>query len=267
MPLIVFAHANSFPASTYGVLFEQLRTRGYTVVALEKFGHDPRYPVSDNWPQLVAQLADFARAEVAAFGERAFLVGHSLGGYLSLMCAAQYPELARGVLLLDAPLVGGWRAAGLRLGKRTKLLRRFSPAMVSHQRRNRWPDLAAVYGHFHAKKMFRRWDQQTLYNYVNFGTHDEGGQRALSFDRDVESHIYNTIADNIDEWLRCYPLHCKAGFVGGVHSREMGQVGMSTVSRVVGSRIAMLDGGHLFPMEKPHQTAAAMDAMLRQLDA
>ncbi|MFN9940345.1 MAG: alpha/beta hydrolase, partial [bacterium] len=53
MPLIVYSHANSFSASTYGVLFRSLRARGYTVKALERFGHDPRYPVTSNWRHLV----------------------------------------------------------------------------------------------------------------------------------------------------------------------------------------------------------------------
>ena len=66
MPLIVFSHANSFPASTYGVLFRSLRARGFTVRAIEKFGHDPQYPVTSNWPHLVQQLADFAAPEIAA---------------------------------------------------------------------------------------------------------------------------------------------------------------------------------------------------------
>ncbi|HEX6361443.1 MAG TPA: alpha/beta hydrolase, partial [Albitalea sp.] len=102
MSLIVFSHANSFPASTYGVLFKSLRTRGFTVRAVERYGHDERYPVTDNWPHLVQQLHDFAEREVQKAGEPAFLVGHSLGGFLSLMCAARHPALARGLLLIDA---------------------------------------------------------------------------------------------------------------------------------------------------------------------
>ena len=62
--LLVFSHANSFPASTYKVLFNGLRSRGFTVKAIDKYGHDPKYPASNNWPHLLQHLADFAgRAE------------------------------------------------------------------------------------------------------------------------------------------------------------------------------------------------------------
>ena len=44
MALLVFSHANSFGASTYGVLFRHLKARGFKVRAIERFGHDPRYP-------------------------------------------------------------------------------------------------------------------------------------------------------------------------------------------------------------------------------
>jgi hypothetical protein len=37
--------------------------------------------------------------------------------------------------------------------------------------------------------------------------------------------------------------------------------------RVAAGRIMMLDGSHLFPMEKPVATAAAIEASLRSLEA
>ena len=85
MSLVVFSHANSFPAATYGILFRQLRSRGFLVRAVDQFGHDPDYPVGNNWAALVQQLHDFAAREVDKAGEPAFLVGHSLGGFLSIM--------------------------------------------------------------------------------------------------------------------------------------------------------------------------------------
>ena len=71
---IVFSHANSFPASTYKLLFKSLRARGYAVKAPDKFGHDARYPVTDNWPHLVQQLVDFAEPVVEKAGQPVWLV-------------------------------------------------------------------------------------------------------------------------------------------------------------------------------------------------
>jgi pimeloyl-ACP methyl ester carboxylesterase len=267
MSLIVFSHANSFPASTYGVLFKSLRSRGYTVKAVDKFGHDPKYPVTNNWPLMVQQLHDLARRETDKAGEPAWLVGHSLGGFLSLMCAARHPELAKGVLLIDSPILGGWRATTLGVIKRTQLVGSVSPGAVSRRRKNAWPDKDAVLAHFRHKKAFARWDAQVLADYVNHGTHEVDGQRVLAFDRDVETAIYNTLPDNLDRLLKRHPLKCPVAFIGGTRSEEMKQVGMTMTEQVVKGRIMMLDGSHLFPMEKPLATAAAIEASLRGMSA
>jgi hypothetical protein len=69
MSTIVFSHANSFPASTYRVLFGHLEARGFTVKALEMVGRDARYPVTNNWPQVVPQLIDYTRDAVSQTGK------------------------------------------------------------------------------------------------------------------------------------------------------------------------------------------------------
>ena len=271
-PLIIFSHGNSFPASTYGVLFQSLKARGFRVEAIEKFGHDPRYPVTSNWPDLVRQLADFAGAQVQASGRAAYLVGHSLGGFLSLMCAACHPELGgqpvKGVVMLDSPIVGGWRATALSVAKRARLVGSVAPGAVSKKRRQQWLNRDDVLAHFRGKKAFARWDGQMLRDYIEHGTHegDEQGQRLLSFDRDVETAIYNTLPDNLERLLRIHPLKCPAAYIGGRQSVEMKQVGMALTEKITHGRIMMLDGSHLFPMEKPLATAAAIEAALLNFD-
>lgn len=275
MSLIVFSHANSFPASTYGVLFKSLRSRGHVVRAVDRFGHDPRYPVTSNWPHLVQQLADFAAPEMERHGQGAWLVGHSLGGFLSLMCAARHPQLGghavKGVLLIDSPVLGGWRARTLELVKRTQLVGSVSPGKISRRRRHSWPDADAAHAHFAGKKAFAAWDPQVLRDYIHHGTRDETDaqghpHRVLAFDREVETAIYNTLPHNLDRLLRRHPLQCPVAFIGGTRSLEMQQVGMAMTLRLVGrdhpERLAMLEGSHLFPMEKPLETAAVIDHTL-----
>ena len=263
---IIFSHGNSFPDSTYRVLFDSLRQRGFQVDAVEKFGHDPKYPVSNNWPHLVQQLADFAR-DKQGDGEPAFLVGHSLGGILSLMCAARHPELAQGVLLIDSPVIGGWRATTLGLAKRTALVGALSPGRISEKRRNHWPSQEAALENFSSKKAFARWEPQVLRDYIAHGTHDDNGQRVLSFDREVETAIYNSLPHKLDSLLKRKPLKCPAAFIGGTHSSEMRQAGAELTHQLVKGRIMMPDGSHLFPMEKPLATAAAIEASLRNIGA
>ena len=266
---IVFSHANSFGAGTYQVLFKALKARGFAVDAIDKFGHDPRYPVTNNWPHLVQQLVDFTQVQVESSGSPVFLVGHSLGGFLSLMAASHAPKLVRGVLLLDAPIVGGWRATALKLAKHTQLVGSVSPGAVSRRRREHWPDQAAALAHFQSKKAFAKWHPQVLADYVAHGTQDRlvngQNQRFLSFEREIETAIYNTLPSNLEAMLKQHPLKCPVAFIGGVQSAEIKQVGMSLTQRITQGRLMMLDGSHLFPMEKPQTTAAAIEAALLNL--
>ena len=270
-PLLIFSHGNSFPASTYGVMLQALRQRGFRVAAIEKYGHDPRYPVTSNWPHLVQQLADFGSHESEKAGQGAFLVGHSLGGFLSLMCAARHPRLGghavRGVVMLDSPLLGGWKAAALSVAKKARLVGSVSPGAVSRKRKQAWADLAEAEAHFKSKKIFASWDARVLHDYVTHGTRDAGaddprhaGQRMLSFDRDIETAIYNTLPHNLEALLARHPLRCPVAFIGATNSLEMRQVGMALTQRITHGRVMMLDGSHLFPMEKPEAAAAAVEA-------
>jgi len=276
MALIIFSHGNSFPGGTYSVLFRSLRSRGHTVRAIDKFGHDPRYPVTSNWPHLVQQLANFANTEIERHAQPVYLVGHSLGGFLSLMCAARHPDLGghgvAGVVMLDSPVLGGWRANAVALAKGTQLVGSISPGRVSRKRRNSWASADEALAHFAHKKAFARWDPQVLRDYIDHGTHDadtpKGPQRVLSFDRDVETAIYNALPHNLDRLLRRHPLQCPVGFVGGTHSEEMRQVGMTMTHKLVGphpDRLRMIEGSHLFPMEKPLETAQLVAEVMQAL--
>ena len=209
------------PART-GFFSRHLESRGFSVSAIDQLGHDPRYPVTNNWPHLVQQLVDFIQVQVDKAGEPVYLAGHSLGGFLSAMVASKAPELVRGVVLLDAPLIGGWRATALGAAKTTPLFSSFSPGSVSRKRRNTWPDKASVQAHFQHKKAFAKWDPQVLQDFVEFGTRDEGQgderTRGLSFDRDVETAIYNGLPHNMDALFKRRPIKCPVTFIGGLQS-------------------------------------------------
>jgi len=267
MQPLIFAHANSFPAGTYRHLFGLLRERGFEAHALDRFGHDARYPVTSNWPHLVQQLADFAQPLVQRWGQPAFFVGHSLGGFVSVMMAAQHPALVRGVLMLDSPLIGGWRAKSLEMVKRTQLVGSVSMGKISRKRRNLWADRAEALALFQSKKLFARWQPQVLQDYVDHGLSDTpDGRVTLHFTREEETAIYNTLPHNLSSLLRRHPLRCPVAFIGGLHSKEMQQVGMDMTLQVTHGRTMLVDGSHLFPMEYPALTAAAIEASLLNLE-
>ncbi len=254
---IVFSHANGFPAGTYRLLFEAWRAAGCKVLAIEKFGHDPRYAVSSNWPHLRNQLIDFVRRE--APGEKVHLAGHSLGGYLSLLAASRQPGIAASVVLLDSPVLAGWRAHSVRMIKLTRLMGRVTPGKVSQARRKHWGSGGAAHTHFATKSVFARWDRAVLRDYIAAGTEpDPAGGVRLAFDRDVETRLYNTLPHHFGPLLKKHPPQCPVAFIGGTQSVEVRRVGLAATRAVTRGRMQWLEGGHLFPMEQPLATAEAV---------
>lgn len=260
LPVLHFVHANSFPAGTYRLFFEHLRHH-YDVQALPMHAHNPDYPVTNGWPHLMRELQD----ELAArYSEPVILVGHSMGGMLSLMVAKARPDLVRCVVLLDSPVIAGWRAFLLRVAKRTGVDKKFSPARASERRKHLWQDMKSAYQHYASKPMFASWPEEVLLDYMNHGLvpHPEGV--TLRFSRDTETAVYRSLPHHLGELVkRSFPV--PVGFVGGVDSAECRQAGLAATRRLVGHHFTQIAGGHLFPMESPRLAANAVHRMIQSL--
>ncbi len=265
--IIHFSHANGFPASMYRTVFAELEDQ-YDVRAIETIGHDPRYPVTRDWPHLADELlaAIDAAARPGEAPAPVWLVGHSLGGYLSLLASLRHPHRVRGVVMLDSPVIGGWRSSLLRISQWTGFDERLSPAAATQARRTRWASRDEAWRHFHSKPAFARWDDRMLADYIDFGTArvDSTGARELVFDRGTEYRIYRTIPHTIGARVQ-HGAPVPVGFLAGTHSREIRHVGLGATRRLVGDCLEWIDGSHLFPMERPIETARAIQRMLVRL--
>ena len=130
--LIHFAHGNGFPALCYKQFLERLGAQ-FDYCYIDKIGHNPLYPVGENWHNLVAEL--LASIKSQANNQPVIAVGHSLGGVLSLLAAIEEPEYFKMVILLDSPLIGPLKSSMVRLAKSLGVIDRITPAFRSKGRR------------------------------------------------------------------------------------------------------------------------------------
>ena len=246
---IHFAHANGFPAKTYNKIFASL-SEDFEIGFIERHGHNPKFPVSDNWKLLKDELQEELSTK---YSKPIIGVGHSLGGILHLLVAAENPELYKQIILLDAPIISRFSSHSLRVLKITKLIDSYSPSKITRFRRNLWQTKREAFEHFKAKPKFDAFDEDVLRDYVEHGlTNSEKGFE-LFFSPKIEARIYRTIPHHLPN-LRG-KLKVPTAYIGGTNSREARLAKLSFMQKHFPIDFHFLEGSHLFPFEIPLKTA------------
>jgi pimeloyl-ACP methyl ester carboxylesterase len=229
-------------------MFRPLRER-FDVSWEEAIGMDPRHPPTEGWPHLVEQLiSSLERKSEPVCG-----VGHSLGGYLNFLAAAQRPELFHAIVLLDAPIIGPFRGGMLGATKRLGIVDRVTPAGATRDRRSSWPSREAAKAHFRSRPLFRNFADECLDDYVNHGL-VRNHEFRLRIDPAVEYQIYRTIPHDMMKQLP--KLRVPAVFIGGAGSDVVRRVRLAGMKPKF--RFRKVPGGHLFPFERPRDAATSI---------
>lgn len=215
--------------------------------------------MTDRWLHLVEQLED--AIESAWRGEPVFGIGHSLGGYLTLLAAVRRPELFRAIVLLDAPVIGPIKGRMLAASKRFGIVDRVTPAGATRDRRSHWPSREEAKSHLRTRKLFHQFSEECLDDYVRHGLVGRHGHLQLRIDPEIEYRIYRTVPHDMARHAR--RLRVPAGFVGGADSDVVRLVGFSAMRNFHKRKVP---GGHLFPFEHPREAAAAIEDLFQELD-
>jgi pimeloyl-ACP methyl ester carboxylesterase len=177
------------------------------------------------------------------------------------MAAVQRPELFKCIILLDAPILGYFKGTAFGMLKRLGLADRITPAHAARERRRDWPSMEDMVAHFRRRKIFRHFDADCLRDYAALGTVAEDGGVRLAFDPEIEYQIYRSFPHDLIYY--CNRLKLPAGFIGGRHSNELRQVGLAHTRRSF--RVKRIEGGHLFPFERPQAAAEAVRQLASDL--
>ena len=256
MTILHFSHSNGFPAACYRKMFSYLEP-AFEIGYINTMGHDPRYPVTDSWPHLVAELIEsLERYRGPVLG-----VGHSLGGYLTAFAALQRPELFRAIILLDSPILGRWQGMIFRMAKQFGFADRVTPAGATRGRRAEWSSADEAYAHFRNRGAFQTFDPECLRDYVTLGMRPSAGGVTLVFDPEIEYRIYRAFPHGLANELP--RLRVPAGFICGLESADARQIGLATTRKYF--RVVRVAGGHLFPFERPEAAAGAIREMAAEL--
>lgn len=251
---IFFAHANGFPSATYGKLFAALAP-DYQVQHLMQHAHDPRFPVDDNWQNLVDELLHhLSQQRAPVWG-----VGHSLGGVLHLHAALRCPQYYRGVVMLDSPVLTRVDQWLIRMAKRFGFIDRITPAGRTLGRREAFADRDSARGYFASKTLFRQFDPDCLEAYLEHGLEPAQGSLRLRFDPATEISIYRSIPHTSP--APAHQLRVPLAVVRGDRSRVIRRHHTLAVRSMAQGECHSVSGGHMFPLERPHDTASLIKGL------
>ncbi len=249
---INFVHANGFPASSYQTLFDYFPANT-GVIAVEKYGHSKHYPVENNWQRLVDELIDFVKSKQIN-NEKVVSVGHSFGGILAFKAACQRPDLFKGLIMIDPPVIVGPSAFAVRLIKKTKLIDKFSPAGKAEKRRTHWPLGSDITKQFARRKLFKLFDSRCLADYVKHGIVEHNDQLELAFSAEIEAEIFRKLPSNLSSFrnkltIPATLIYAEQTDVCPKHFFKR----FAKLNKKI--RVKTVPGGHMFPLERPEETA------------
>ncbi len=259
-PIVHFAHANGFPAKTYTKLFAYLKD-DYEINYLERHAHNPKFPVANGWERLRDELSE--EIELRYNGEKIIGVGHSLGGILHLLVAVEKPELYRAIVLLDAPVISPLSSFGIKILKRAGFMGKLPLVKTTRFRRTSWKTKQEAFEHFKQKEKFDRFDEEVLRDYVEHGTIENGANVNLFFKPSIEAKIYQTLPDYLPKLKG--KLKVPAAYIGGTLSAEARLARLNFMRRNFPFEFRFIEGSHLFPFEKPQETAEIIKQSIQSI--
>lgn len=254
-------HANGFPAGSYQTLFDYLPQQ-YQVISNEKYGHNEEYPVENNWQPLVDELINFVTQQLKIYQqEQVINVGHSFGGVISFIAACQQPELFKGLIMLDPPVLTGSTALAIKFIKKTRLIDKFSPAGKAKVRRTHWPlgtDIAKL---FARRQLFKNFDKRCLDDYVRHGIIEKNEQLELVFSAQVEADIFRNLAVNLSSYKN--QLKIPATLIYAEQTDVCPHSYFKKFAKLNNSiQLTTTSGGHMFPLEQPQKTAQLISQII-----
>lgn len=248
-PKLHFAHANGFPSKSYSKLFSFLEPH-FDVGYISIHGHNPDYPVTNNWTELANELIHYIEKH---YTQPVIGVGHSLGGVLTFMAALTKPELFSSIIMLDAPVLNPLRSVGVRLAKKYGWIDKLTPGGVTRARRREWPSVEAAIEYFANKSVFKHFDADCLHDYVRYSTEKTEQGIRLIFTPEIEYQIYRTLPDHLSQYRK--RLKVPASLIYGKRASAVTASDRSYMKKHFHIHCESIEGDHLFPFEHPELTA------------
>lgn len=258
-PSLHLAVGNGFPPEVYLPVVRPL-IRQYSVFTL------PPRPLweSPPPPATLSSWQDLAMDLLAGLNQQSITstiaMGHSFGATVSLMAAAYAPERFRALILLDPALFAPERVAAM---KRAQASGAYTNPLAERavKRRSRFASTEEALRYWRGRPLFAGWPEAALRLYAQSALEEDAEVRglALRWSPEWEARCYALAEPDTWPLLGALPPELPVLVVRGATSDVFTDSAAAHL-RVVRPQTALvkLEGGHLFPMTLPAETAAVV---------
>lgn len=252
-PSVHFLHGNGFCATTLAHVGLQL-PNDWNLMFTDVPGHGgSKQPAGDmpNWLTMARQIGDAIEQRADA---PIFAVGHSMGGVMTLMLAAERPHLFKRIVLLDPVLFSPEIVFIQRLMRKTGFWKRTQLVKKVAARRKQWPDAETMLAELKQKRLYKHWHPHALQAFVDHGTKPTAaGEIELSCAPEWEASIFGSYPRGLWQAVR----NVKVPVDIFVASESYGFIERSARKAAKANKNIhwhAIEGSHCFPMEQPENT-------------
>ncbi len=189
-PLLHFAAPNAYTPECFRQFITPFLPHYHVIAAY----HRPLWPETKP-DELYGDWHLFADDLIRFFDQEGISnvigMGHSLGAVATTYMAVKRPDLFNSLILID-PVFLPAQLLQMAAAHPEEIRKRIPHVRLAERRRNRWPTRQAAYDHFRAKSVFRRWSDETIWDYVNYSLTEDivSGEIVLRWSREWEAQVY-----------------------------------------------------------------------------
>ncbi|MFZ0546445.1 MAG: alpha/beta hydrolase [Candidatus Promineifilaceae bacterium] len=263
-PLLHFAHANGYPPACYRRMIEPLMDN-YNVLAVH---HRPLWAKTP--PEALTSWHQIGQDMVQFFEENDLSdiigVGHSLGAVETMFAAIQRPDLFRAVVLIEPVFLIPAVLQTFSTQTDGILPEDYPLINITKSRRNSWESREEAFHHFRPKRVFARWSDNALWDYIWHGMYrNEAGNIELTYSPEWEARIY--ALPPTDVWDLIPKIQQPTLGIRGADTDTLVPAAwhLWQMAQPKGTFLDFADSTHLLPMEKPVELAEAIHNFLSEL--
>ena len=255
-PLLHVAHATGLCAGAY-TAFSKHFSKEYRVVGLDQRGHGKTKVSADpdrlkNWEVFVQDLKLFFEH----FNQPIIAMGHSLGGTVSAMLAARYPELISRLVLIEPGFMPPLWRPFVYFVQKSGLSMRVPYVTGVIRRKHSWQSEAEAVRELSQKGPFKNWKPEPLKDYILHGMERAAnGSLNLACSPLWEGRILATAPCGI--WKEVSRIKCPTLALYGEKSTTFLPSVAAKVKKLLPHAVVkeMKGAGHFIPMEHPKESA------------